>query len=48
MDMTGAMSYTHWLIVITLVVVLFGRNKISSTFLDIGKSIKHLKDITNG
>lgn len=39
------MSITHWLIVFALVVVLFGRNRISSTFMDIGKAIKHMKDI---
>jgi sec-independent protein translocase protein TatA len=51
--MIGAMSISHWLIVIMVVVLLFGgKNKISALMQDFGKGIKEfkngVKEIDNG
>lgn len=43
--MLGAMSIWHWLIVILVITLLFGRNVISSTMEDVGKGLKKLRDI---
>lgn len=43
--MLGAMSLWHWLIVILVVSLLFGRNMISSTMEDVAKGLKQLKNI---
>lgn len=43
--MLGAMSLWHWLIVIAVVSILFGRNMISSTMEDVAKGLKQLKNI---
>lgn len=41
--MMGAMSLGHWAIVVLVVILLFGRNKISHLMEDIGGGLKHLK-----
>lgn len=41
--MLGSMSITHWMVVILVVAILFGRNRISSTMADIGKGIGNMK-----
>jgi len=43
--MIGAMSIGHWLIVILVITVLFGRNMISSTMEDVAKGLRKLRDI---
>lgn len=43
--MLGAMSLWHWLIVILVVSLLFGRNMISSTMEDMAKGLRQLKNI---
>lgn len=43
--MIGAMSLWHWLVVVLVITLLFGRNVISSTMADIGKGLRQLKDI---
>ena len=41
----GAMSISHWLIVIVVVVLLFGgKNKISGLMADLGKGLKEFKN----
>lgn len=37
------MSLGHWAIVVLVVILLFGRNKISHLMEDIGGGLKHLK-----
>jgi sec-independent protein translocase protein TatA len=49
----GAMSITHWLIVIVVIALLFGgKDKISHLMADLGKGIKEfkngVKEIDNG
>ena len=39
----GSLSIWHWLIVILVVVMLFGRNKISDLMGDVAKGVKSLK-----
>ncbi len=39
----GAMSIWHWLIVLVIVVLLFGRGKISEVMGDVAKGIKSFK-----
>ena len=39
----GSLSIWHWLIVILVVVLLFGRNKISDLMGDVAKGIKSFK-----
>jgi sec-independent protein translocase protein TatA len=50
--MLGTMSIAHWIIVIAVVVLLFGRNKISDLMADIGGGIKNfkkgIKELDNG
>lgn len=41
--MFGAMSLGHWIIVIAVVTILFGRNKISGLLSDLGQGIKQLR-----
>jgi sec-independent protein translocase protein TatA len=41
--MMGAMSIGHWAIVVLVIVLLFGKNKISSLMEDIGGGIKNLR-----
>ncbi len=43
--MMGAMSLWHWIVVILVITLLFGRNTISSTMEDVAKGLKKLKDI---
>jgi len=43
----GGLSIWHWLIVLVLVLVLFGRGKISETMGDFGKGIKSFKQGMN-
>lgn len=43
--MMGAMSLWHWIVVILVITLLFGRNVISSTMADVAKGLKQLKDI---
>jgi sec-independent protein translocase protein TatA len=41
----GIMSISHWLIVLVVVVLLFGgKNKISSLMQDVGKGLKEFKN----
>lgn len=39
----GSMSIVHWLIVVIVVVLLFGRNKISGLMGDVAQGIKSFK-----
>ncbi len=39
----GSLSIWHWLIVILVVVMLFGRNKISDLMGDVAKGVKSFK-----
>ncbi len=39
----GSMSIAHWMIVIGVVVLLFGRNKISGLMGDVARGIKSFK-----
>ncbi len=39
----GAMSIWHWLILLLIVVMLFGRGKISEIMSDVAKGIKSFK-----
>lgn len=39
----GSMSIAHWMIVIGVVVLLFGRNKISGLMGDVAQGIKSFK-----
>ncbi len=39
----GGMSWIHWVIVIVLVMLLFGRGKISDLMGDVAKGIKSFK-----
>lgn len=39
----GAMSLSHWLIVAIVVLVLFGRGRISETMADFGKGIRSFR-----
>ncbi len=39
----GGMSWIHWIIVIMLVMLLFGRGKISDLMGDVAKGIKSFK-----
>lgn len=43
--MMGAMSLWHWIVVILVIILLFGRGMISSTMEDVAKGIRKLKDI---
>lgn len=43
--MLGSMSITHWIVVIAVMVVLFGRNRISGLMTDVAKGIKELRHI---
>lgn len=40
----GAMSFGHWIIVVGVVTLLFGRNMVSSLMGDVAKGIKAFKD----
>ncbi len=43
--MLGAMSISHWLIVIVVIVLLFGgKNKISNLMQDFGKGLKEFRN----
>lgn len=42
------MSIGHWIIVVAVVCILFGRGKITHTMKDLAKGIKSLKGIENG
>lgn len=50
--MLGGMSITHWIVVVAVVVVLFGRGKISELMKDVGGGIKNfkagMKELDNG
>lgn len=39
----GSLSIWHWLIVILVIVLLFGRNKISDLMGDVAKGVKSFK-----
>ncbi len=39
----GSFSFAHWLVVALVVLVLFGRGKISETMGDFGKGIKSFR-----
>lgn len=41
----GAMSMGHWAIVILVIILLFGRNMISSTMADVAKGLRQLLEI---
>lgn len=43
--MIGAMSLWHWIVVVLVIILLFGRGMISSTMEDVAKGLKKLKDI---
>ncbi|WEK48068.1 MAG: twin-arginine translocase TatA/TatE family subunit [Candidatus Andeanibacterium colombiense] len=43
----GGLSIWHWLIVLVVVLVLFGRGRISETMGDFGKGIKSFKEGMN-
>lgn len=50
--MLGAMSITHWIVVVAVLVLLFGRGRISGLLGDIGGGLKELKragkELTSG
>ena len=39
----GSMSIAHWIIVIAIAVLLFGRHKVSGLMADVAKGIKDLR-----
>ena len=43
----GSFSIWHWLIVLVIVLVLFGRGRVSEIMGDFGKGIKSFKDGMN-
>lgn len=43
--MIGAMSLWHWIVVVLVIILLFGRGMIPSTMEDVAKGLKKLKDI---
>lgn len=43
--MIGAMSLWHWIVVVLVIILLFGRGMISSTMEDVAKGLRKLKDI---
>lgn len=43
--MIGAMSLWHWIVVIAVIALLFGRGMISSTMEDVAKGLRKLRDI---
>lgn len=43
--MLGSMSITHWIVVIAVLVLLFGRGKISSLMADVAKGVRELRHI---
>ena len=43
--MLGSMSITHWIVVIAVLVLLFGRGRISGLMEDIGKGLRSLRHI---
>ncbi|MCJ2184956.1 twin-arginine translocase TatA/TatE family subunit [Novosphingobium sp. 1949] len=43
----GSLSIWHWLIVLVIVLVLFGRGKVSEIMGDFGKGIKSFKEGMN-
>jgi sec-independent protein translocase protein TatA len=43
--MLGAMSLWHWIVVIAVIALLFGRGMISSTMEDVAKGLRKLRDI---
>lgn len=43
--MMGAMSLWHWIVVILVIAILFGRGMISSTMEDVAKGLSKLRDI---
>lgn len=43
--MIGAISLWHWIVVVLVIILLFGRGMISSTMEDVAKGLKKLKDI---
>ncbi len=40
----GSMSFTHWIIVAIVVLILFGRGRISETMGEFGKGLRSFKD----
>ena len=40
----GSMSLTHWIIVAIVVLILFGRGRISETMGEFGKGMRSFKD----
>ncbi|RVQ68663.1 twin-arginine translocase TatA/TatE family subunit [Croceicoccus ponticola] len=43
----GSMSLAHWIIVMVVVLVLFGRGRISEAMGDFGKGIRHFRQGLN-
>lgn len=43
----GSLSIWHWLIVLLIVVVLFGTNKLKNIGKDAGEAVKGFKDALN-
>jgi sec-independent protein translocase protein TatA len=41
----GSMSIAHWVIVVAVITLLFGRGKISELMGDVAKGIKQLRHI---
>tara|TARA_R110000824_G_scaffold31569_4_gene102563 strand:+ start:1201 stop:1410 length:210 start_codon:yes stop_codon:yes gene_type:complete len=45
----GSFSAAHWLVVLIVVVILFGKNRLSETMADFGKGIRSFrKGLTEG
>ena len=40
----GTMSIAHWIIVVSLLVLLFGRNKVSGLMGDLAKGIRDFRE----
>jgi sec-independent protein translocase protein TatA len=44
----GSMSITHWLIVLVVVLIFFGKDRISGVMKEMGKGVRGFKDGLNG
>lgn len=44
----GSVSITHWLIVLLIVLIFFGKDRISGIMQEMGKGVRGFKDGLNG
>lgn len=45
--MLGSLSITHWIVVIAVITLLFGRGRISGLMEDVGKGLRSLRHIND-